>query len=341
MSLGDAPTTAVRPVDFRQQNRISRDAIIALESMHDAFARRLATAWSASSFTVLEVEHVATDHLTIDDFVRSLPAPTALATLRIDRIGAPAFVQVDLPFALLFVERLLGGPGDPATAPVSRRPTDLEAVLLGQELYGPVVQAVDEALRDVDGEPSSFVEFEVMPQPLQLGSPDELLVLLTYRVEVRGGTPAQGLVTLAYPSNPILTHLDGLLAGADRDTGEHADANGHIVAETLLEAGVDVQVLLGGSTAPVGSVSGLATGDVLRLDHPADRPARLVVDDRDVGTAHLGRRRRYLAVQVASPPAALPPSRIDAAEAPGPSRSGSEVGTDDRTYAGADAPGRA
>src|SRR5690554_442321 len=111
------------PVDFRRPSRISREAVVALEATHEAFARRLSTAWSAGSYAAIEVEHVATDQLSIDDFVRSLPIPTALATIRVGVLDAVAFLQVDLPFSLLYIERLLGGPGDPAVAPIARRPT--------------------------------------------------------------------------------------------------------------------------------------------------------------------------------------------------------------------------
>ena len=306
VSPGGRSPLAVRPMDFRQQTRVSRDAVATIEGMHEAFARRLGTAWGSSSFAALEVEHVATEHLTIDEFVRSLPVPTALATLRVDRIASPAFLEVNLPFALLSVERLLGGPGDAASAPVARRPTDLEAVLLAQELLGPAVRAVDEALRDVPGEPTAFVELETAPQPLQLGSPDDLLLLLVYRVESRGASRAQGLVTLAYPADPLLARLDDVLSGGEHADASMADVQGPL-AETLADARVEVCVRLGGGAVPVGDVAELTVGDVLRFDHPVQRPADLVLDECPVGTAHLGRRRRHLAVQIGRPPGALGP----------------------------------
>lgn len=303
-SLADA-APSVAPVDFRRPSRIGRDAIIALEATHEAFARRLSTAWSSGSYAAIEVEHVATDQLSIDDFVRSLPVPTALATIRVGGLGAVAFLQVDLPFALLYVERLLGGPGDPALAPVSRRPTDLESALLTHELLGPAVTAVDEALRDLEGEPSALLTLETQPQPLQLGSPGELLLLLTYRVEVRGDLPGQGLITLAYPVAPLVNHLDQLLTGNHQGDSDPERLASSPVADTLLGAPIDVHVRVGGAPLHASALAGLQPGDVLRLDHPVDLPASLVVDGHTLGSAHLGKRGRRLAAQIVQPPTGL------------------------------------
>lgn len=300
--LAGDPTASIAAVDFRRPSRIGRDAVVALESTHDAFARRLATAWSSGSFAAIEIEHVATDQLSIDDFVRSLPVPTALATIRVGALGAQAFLQVDLPFALLFVERLLGGPGDPALTPIARRPTDLEAALLTHEMLGPAVTAIDEALKDLDGEPSNLTALETAPQPLQLGSPGELLLLLTYHVELRGELPTQGLVTLAYPVAPLVNHLDHLLMGSSSIDEDHAATAASAMQAALLDTRVELRVRLGDSTLGAAELAALAPGDVLRLDHPADRPAELVCDERAVGTAHLGKRGRRLAAQVVVPP---------------------------------------
>lgn len=303
LSLADAASASMAPVDFRRPSRISREAVVALEATHEAFARRLSTAWSAGSYAAIEVEHVATDQLSIDDFVRSLPIPTALATIRVGVLDAVAFLQVDLPFSLLYIERLLGGPGDPAVAPIARRPTDLESALLTHELLGPAVTAIDEALRDLDGDPSTLLTFETAPQPLQLGSPGELLLLLTYRVEVRGDLPGQGLVTLAYPVTPLAPKLELLLSGGH--TLEDGDSrSSEAMADALGGTRVEVQVHLGATTLLASELARLREGDVLRLDHPIQRPAALVCDDRTIGTAHIGRRGRRLAVQIETAPAA-------------------------------------
>lgn len=294
------PGTTVAPVDFRRPSRIGRDAVVALETTHDTFARRIATAWSSSSYAAIEVEHVATDQLSIDDFVRSLPSPTALATVRVDVLGATAFLQVDLPFALLFVERLLGGPGDASDSSVVRRPTDLETALITEELFAPGVIAIDEALRELGSGRSELTAFETVPQPLQLGSPGDLLLLLTYHVEVRGDLPGQGLVTLAYPVAPLVGHLDTLVTGVHED-GDGSDTLAP-TTDALLDAALELRVRLGASPLPASVVAGLEPGDVLRLDHPVARPADLILEDHTVGTAHLGKRGRRLAIQILAPP---------------------------------------
>lgn len=305
-TFADVAAANVAPVDFRRPSRIGRDAVVALESVHDAFVRRLSNAWSTGSYAAVELEHVATDQLSIDDFVRSLPVPTALASLQVPALEATAFIQVDLPFALLYLERALGGMGDPASASVARRPTDIEASLITHEVFGPALPAIDEALRELGGDRCEIQALETAPQPLQLGSPGELLLLFTYRVEVRGDLPGQGLVTLAYPVAALLAHLDQLIMGSSRQD-DAADERAHAAMAVALEnTTVALHVRIGESPINAARLATLQVGDVLSLDHPAERPARLICDDRVVGTAHLGRRGRRLAAQIVTPPTEHP-----------------------------------
>jgi flagellar motor switch protein FliM len=302
-TLDDLPAAAISALDFRRPSRINRDAVVVVESAHEGFARRLATAWGNNAHAALEIEHVATEQCSVDDYVRALPNPTVLTQLRVDRLGgAVAFLEVDLPLALLLVERVLGGAGDARLAPTVRRPTDLEGALVRAELLEPAVEAIDAALDGLEGEPTTVLSFETSPQPTQLHGAGELLVLLTYRVEIRGDLPGQGLVTLAYPVSPLLAHLDVLLTGGLGDEGDLAPDVLAANRAALLTTATELSVQLGAVPMDAGTLATLATGDVLRLDHRVGIPARLVVEGRSIGTAHLGRRGRRLAVQVADPP---------------------------------------
>ncbi len=299
-TLDEVPARAVSAVDFRRPSRIGRDALLVVESAHDGFVRRLGTSWSTQTHAALELEHVATDQTSVDDYVRALPTPTILGQLRVERLGgATALFELDLPLALLLVERILGGPGDARSVEPTRRPTDLEVALIERELLVPAVAAIDEVLTDLAGDPTSILSVETTPQPMQLAATAELLILLTFRIEVRGDLPAQGLCTIAYPVTPLLAHVDRFLSGTVDAGIDPAilDAN----RAALLDTEVDVQVQLGGSPLHAGVVAALAPGDVLRLDHHVLQPARLVVSGREVGSAHLGRRGRRLAVQLAGP----------------------------------------
>ena len=309
----DVPAAAVSPVDFRRPGRINRDAVVALETTHEAFARRLATSWGSSIHAALEVEHLATEQLSVDDYVRTLPTPTVVGTVRVGPLAATALVDLDLPLALLMVERLLGGAGDPAETAVPRRPTDLETSLIAHDLLVPAVRAIDEALRDLDGEPSELVGVETVPQPVQLAAPGEMLLLLTFRVEVRGDVSAQGLLNIGYPVAPLLAQLDRLVAGGHGSADLVDQGARQAITGALLRAPVELHARLGGTVLPASLLARLQPGDVLSLDHPIGRPAQLVCDGRQVGTGHLGRRGRRLAIQVELPPTVPSDPTLDTA----------------------------
>lgn len=293
-----ASEVPINPIDFRRPNRVSREAVVALESQHETFSRRLSTVWNTRAHTLVEIEHVATEQLSIDDFALSLAIPTALASVRAERIGATMYVQVDLPVALLLVERLLGGRGDPTANPVGRRPTDLETALLSRELIEPAVDAIDECLAGLEGPPSVMVNFDTTPQPLRLVSASELLLLFTFRVTLHGVAASQGLLTLAYPVGPLLANIDEIVSTVTHDDALLDPGEASPVRQQLLEAPLDVSVRLDDSAFAVHDVAHVGVGDVIRLDHHVARPMRLMLDDRCVADVHLGRRGRRMAVQV-------------------------------------------
>ncbi|WP_052668832.1 flagellar motor switch protein FliM [Nitriliruptor alkaliphilus] len=301
-TLEDVPASAVSTVDFRRPSRIGRDAVVMVEAAHEGFSRRLGTAWGNVAHAALELEHVSTEQCSVDDYVRALPNPTVLTQLRVDRLGGTvALLEIDLPLGLLLVERVLGGAGDARMAPAVRRPTDLETALLRAELIEPAVAAIDAALGALEGEPTTILSFETTPQPVQLHAAGELLMLLTYRVEIRGDLPGQGLVTVAYPVSPLLAHVDGFLTGVVGSDDEVAPEVAAANRSALLATTSDVAVQLGSVRMDAGTLAALAPGDVVRLDHRVGDPASVVLEDRQIGTAHLGRRGRRLAVQIATP----------------------------------------
>ena len=71
----DGQRQAVTPYDFRRHDRIPKEQIRALRSVHDTFARSLASSLSAYLRTYISVNVISVEQLSFREFCACLPCP--------------------------------------------------------------------------------------------------------------------------------------------------------------------------------------------------------------------------------------------------------------------------
>jgi flagellar motor switch protein FliM len=284
--------------DFRRPSQLGRDVLRVLELAHETFARRLSSGWGSELRSIVQVDPLGVDQMAYDDHIRAMPNPNVVFVVAVPPLPGAVIVDCNVQLALQMVERLLGAAPRVDVAP-PRRPSEVEADLirfLAQQVVG--------ALRDtlgplVDVEPElELIEYN--PQLVQVAAPSDTSLLLSYRIDVSQGLDAHGFLTVAYPAptlTPLLVELGARRQGDERDERVEAAARGMVEA-ALVEVPVTLSVRLNPSPVAAADLASLQVGDVLRLDHRVDAPARGVVGDHDAFLAHLGRRGRRHAVQV-------------------------------------------
>ncbi len=291
-----------------------------LELGHETFARRLGSGWGAELRAMLQVEQLGMDQSIYDDHVRSMPNPNVAILVSLAPLPGTVVVDCNVQLALQMVDRLLGASSTGSVAP-PRRPSEVEADLIAH-LARQVVTALGETIAplvDVELDPQ-LVGLEFNPQLVQVAAPSDPALLLSYRLGISSGMQASGFLTVAYPG-PVLTPLLEMLAArraADEGTAVDARAR-EAVEASLADVPVAMALRLNATPVPAADLAALEVGDVLRLDHRVDAPARGVVGGEDVLLAHLGRRGARVAVQVrewlVTPPAATPARRSTDADA--------------------------
>lgn len=300
-TLGDDRRTLRRTTDFdfRRPSKLGRDVLRVLELGHETFARRLSTGWGTELRAIVQVEPLGMDQTSYDDHIRAMPNPNVVLVVGVPPLPGAVVVDCNVQLGIQMVERLLGAVPTPGVS-APRRPSEVEADLI-RFLSGQVVTALADTLEpllDETLEPTlDSIEFN--PQLVQVAAPSDTALLLSYRVSVSGGLDASGIVTVAYPGptlTPLLESLAARRGGDDRDAIDPLARAA--VGSSLAEVPLSLSVQLNTSRIPASDIAALRVGDVLRLEHRVDAPARGVVGGQDVLHAHLGRRGARLAVQV-------------------------------------------
>ena len=287
----------VASFDFRRPTKFSREHMRSVEAIHEVFARNLGSSLSHLLRTAVTLEAFSTDQITYEDYIRSLPTPSVISTLTLEPLPGTIVVELSPQLSLSFVDRVLGGAGG---ASPMRRPTDIETGIL-LELMAPLGPALSEALEPVAEVEGRLLGVEYNPRFVQVVSPTDMVLLLSYSVSVSGHPGTEGILSVCYPFPTLEPALDRLerriqVEGRIEATGE---APTRPFGSLVPEFDVPLAIRLRTSAVPAAELEGLAVGDVIRLDHRIDEPALGQIGDRTVVRARLGRRGRRLAVQIA------------------------------------------
>ena len=193
-----------------------------------------------------------------------------------------ALLVVPAALTVVLADTLMGGSGRVTPADAADRPaTTLEQRLVLRHL-GPALQPLVLAFAGNGLDALVVGEPETHALPASIG--DLVALRLLTRIE---GAAVEGTVTLALPAR-------ALLPGADLRLAQPPPAT----AAALGEVPVELSLRLAATPLSAAEVESLRPGDVVRLEHPVDRPLLGLLDDAVVLHATLGRRGRRRAVLV-------------------------------------------
>src|SRR5712672_2287611 len=135
--IADAATSRIKhrdkisPYDFKRPERVGKEQMRALQTMHEGFGRNFGAALSALLRSIVEVKLTSVDQLTYGEFVFSLENPTCFNLLRAEPLEGNLILDINPSILYPIIDRLLGGGKD--SGPVSRRPlTEIELRLVGR-----------------------------------------------------------------------------------------------------------------------------------------------------------------------------------------------------------------
>src|SRR5712671_5725186 len=135
--IADAATSRIKhrdkisPYDFKRPERVGKEQMRSLQTMHEAFGRNFGASLSALLRTIVELKLTSVDQLTYSEFVFSLENPTCFNLLRAAPLEGNLILDISPAILYPIIDRLLGGGKD--SGPVSRRPlTEIELRLVGR-----------------------------------------------------------------------------------------------------------------------------------------------------------------------------------------------------------------
>jgi len=259
----------VVPYDFKRPERVGKEQMRALQTLHEGFGRNFAAGLSAMLRSMVEVKLTSVDQLTYSEFVFSLENPTCFNLLSAQPLDGYFILDINPSILYPIIDRLLGG-GREGSA-IARRPlTEIERRLVSR-ITALFLGELERAWENVIDLKFEVARVESNPQLVQVVPPNEVVVLVSFELALG---EHRGMVNLCIPYNSIEKVSSKLSDNSWVSYGRHKPTPETIerISRSLRGSLVELKVRLAGTRITTKDLIGLRVGDVITTEKGAHSP---------------------------------------------------------------------
>ena len=293
--IGSTEDIEVRDYDFKRPERVSKDQMRALQTLHEAFARSYGALLSGFLRTIVEVKVANIEQMTFSEFTHSLPNPTCFNLLSCEPLDGNVCMEISPLIIYPVIDRLLGGSN--ADLFIPQRPLTAIELRLVSKIIDRAKTGLEEAWANITPLNFKLEESESNPALVQIVPPNEVVVVVSF--EVKMGSRA-GTMSLCIPYNviePVIDKLSNQSWAAYKKNTKDGQLR-HRLEGHLEAAKLDVTTILADTTMSVTDLINLQVGDVVLTGKPASSPLSLSVEGKRKYIGQLGQYRGNRAFKV-------------------------------------------
>jgi flagellar motor switch protein FliM len=309
------PREKVTPYDFKRPERVGKEQMRALQTLHEGFSRNFGAALSGLLRSIVDVKLTSVDQLTYSEFVFSLENPTCFNLIRAEPLEGNLILDINPSILYPFIDRLLGGGRDPG--PLARRPlTEIELRLVSR-ITNLFLEQLHDAWLNVLDLRLSVERVESNPQLVQIVPPNEVIVLISFELTLGD---IRGMMNFCIPFNTIERIGNKLssntwISYGKRTSTQESRAQ---ISRSLKGALVQLVAQLAETRITTGELIGLRVGDIITTDKDMHEPLVICVEGVPKFRAHPGAFKGRKAIRIEKPIGMMPaPAAAPQQAAPG------------------------
>jgi len=282
--------------DFKHPNRVSKDQLRTIQTIHESFARGFATHLSTRLRSLVDIDLTSVDQLTYSEFIMSMADPSAVYIFNIKELEGDAILEISPQLVLYIIDRSFGGEG--GVIQEAREITIIEQNVMKKIVDNALVQLV-RSWQNVTPLTLELRDFETNPQLIQISPPGETAIMISFEVKI---SDFSSLLNLCFPYFVLEDVMPKLSAqhqiAHNQKKRSHHEEN--IVRHKLNKTDVPVSVNLGRTELSLRDVLDLEEGDIVRLDNRLDKMLEVIIGDTAKFRGKPGIYRGHKAVQLVS-----------------------------------------
>ena len=292
----------IEKCDLGKSKTLSAEQIRVVNTLHEAFARRLSDSLGTYLRTGCEIDLVAAEHLRYSEFLGRVPELSYMASLRMLPIDAGALVLMDLSLVFPIVDLALGGSGGDVTDP--REPTEIEEQII-EAAVGLIARDLQTAWAQVVAFDIQFDQRQPLAQAHALMLPNEKILAFNFEIRLLDLRGALNIALPAVVANALLRKL-----GAPGSLGERIPSRNtrRKIRENLLMSTFLADLSLPLSPLSVRELLNIKPEYVLVMPNRADKAVQLSIAGKPMFDAHPVRRGPHKGARIEKRVSLIPPT---------------------------------
>jgi flagellar motor switch protein FliM len=279
--------------DFKHPDRISKEQIRSLRTIHENFARLSATYLSTYLRSLVDVNLLTIDQVTYSEYTLSLAVPCSIYVVQSSGLSGRVILEMSPALLLFMVDRLLGGSGE---SQVEAREITLIEQNVVRAIIGKQLEMLNEVWSQVVDLGASFSSFETDPQFVQISRSSETIVIIFFEVRVKGYVYTMNLVVPYFLLEPILPNLSApLVVSSTKKKGEEDKV---MLRQTLQATRLPLAAQLAKARLTIREFLELRRHDVIALGQKVEEELPVLVGGKVKFMGEAGRRGRHRAVKI-------------------------------------------
>lgn len=280
--------------DFKHPDRISKDQLRVLKTIHTNFAKAFGTHLSTKLRTTVDLNVLSVDQLTYSEFTITMASPSCIYIIA-SEVGEGSFVIEFAPELVFYIiDRLLGGRGE--IIDEVREITIIEENVLKKIVQQAILQ-LDDSWQQIASLKPKLSSFETNPQFVQIAPASEPSVVISFSVKIQN---FNSLITLCFPYfvlEPIMQTLS-IQSWISNKQKVSSDEDTELMQKRVLNTVVEMSARLSSEKIKIADLMKLEKGDVLVLDRSINEKFSLVLAGKTKFLGKPGIVGKKVAVQI-------------------------------------------
>ncbi len=252
----------VRAYNLASQERIVRGRMPTMEIINERFARLFRIGLFNLIRRTPEISVGPVRVLKFGEFVRNLAVPTNLNIIQAKPLRGNGLFIFDPNLVFLVVDNMFGGDGRFHTRVEGREFTQTEQRII-QKMLAVVFETYAKAWETVYPLEFEFVRSEMNPQFANIATPNEVVIVTTFDIELGGNG---GAFHVCMPYSTLEPVKDLLYSNIQ---GEHLAVDKRwlqLLSKQVQSAEIELAATLGQASITLEKVLKMRSGDVIPLD---------------------------------------------------------------------------
>jgi flagellar motor switch protein FliM len=265
--------------DFRRPNRISKNQVRTIQTVHEAFAENLGYYLVSKLQTAANLTVTAVDQLFYSEYTLTVSNPSCLYVFDIEGTDGSGIMQVSPQLALCLVERMLGGPAEKPRKPRSITPIEQSVM---RNIIEHALGDLTNAWRSIAELSFHYSRMESEADFVQLAPSSEIVVVVSLDVSIGANVYKMNLCFPTFALEDVITRLNKqtMASSLTYVNAEREKENVRVTQQQLSNQHVAVSAELGKSDITVREFLTLKKGDVIRLDTKVNSEILVSIDNK-------------------------------------------------------------